>query len=173
MSSGSALNVFCEDELSGPMKLVATKLKVRENEKSIISFISKYPFSKNEFPFEENACKVAEARGFELKVTRFGKATFFNPDRPVVKRLTDCCNQVLGTNDAPFVMSGGTYARKLPNALAFGTGMRVPKAPEGLLRPGHGSYHQPDESISLERVQKALEVYIHAILEIDDMDLTE
>lgn len=187
---GSGLDVFCEDKLSGPMKLVATKLNMAGDDKEksdagmeggigtgakypVISFISKYPFSKNEFPFEENARKVAESCGFELKVTRFGKATFFNPDRPVVKRLTDCCNKVLETNDAPFIMSGGTYARKLPNALAFGTGMRVPKAPEGMFRPGHGSYHQPDESISLERVQKALEVYIHAILEIDDMDLTQ
>jgi len=177
---GSGLNVFCRDEMSGPMKLVATKLNFigKEDEESSekypqIAFISKYPFSKNDFPYEENARKVAEDYGFELKVTRLGKATFFNPDRPVVERLTDCCNEVLGTNDKPFVMSGGTYARKLPNALAFGTGMRVPKAPEGMFRPGHGSYHQPDESISLERVQKALEVYIHAILAIDDMDLTE
>lgn len=184
---GSGLNVFCEDEMSGPMKLVATKLNFvaeRTGEEShedavaglkhpVITFISKYPFSKNDFPYEENARKVAEDYGFELKVTRLAKATFFNPDRPVVERLTDCCNEVLGTNDKPFVMSGGTYARKLPNALAFGTGMRVPKAPEGMFRPGHGSYHQPDESVSLERVQKALEVYIHAILAIDDMDLTE
>ena len=175
---GSGLNVFCKDEMSGPMKLVATKLNfVAEEENGgkhpVIAFISKYPFSKNDFPYEENVRRVAEDYGFELKVTRLGKATFFNPDRPVVKRLTDCCNEVLGTDDKPFVMSGGTYARKLPNALAFGTGMRVPKAPEGMFRPGHGSYHQPDESISLERVQKALEVYIHAILAIDDMDLTE
>lgn len=191
--NGAALNVVCADELSGPMKLVATKLKMREIQGEAskedggvggaeteckvkyltISFISKYPFSKNDFPFEENARAAAAGRGFELKATRIGKATFFNPNRPVVKRLTDCCNRVLGTNDAPFIMSGGTYARKLPNALAFGTGMRVPKAPEGMFRPGHGSYHQPDESISLERVQKALEVYIHAILEIDGMDLRE
>ena len=177
---GSGLNVFCRDEMSGPMKMVATKLNFvneegKENDAKypVIEFISKYPFSKNDFPYEENARKVAEDYGFELKVTRLGKATFFNPDRPVVERLTDCCNEVLGTNDKPFVMSGGTYARKLPNALAFGSGMRVPPAPEGMFRPGHGSYHQPDESISLERVQKALEVYIHAILAIDDMDLTE
>lgn len=171
---GSGLNVFCEDEMSGPMKMVATKLNMMAERKSpIISFISKYPFSKNDFPYEENSRKVAEENGFELKVVHLGKATFFNPDRPVVKCLTDCCNEVLGTNDKPFVMSGGTYARKLPNALAYGTGMRVPKAPDGMFRPGHGSYHQPDESISLERVQKALEVYIHSILAIDDMDLTQ
>ncbi len=187
---GSALNVFCEDAQSGPTKLVATKLNMintagAEGQQSeeqettldgkqiVIEFVARYPFSRNDFPYEENITKAADARGFDYTQTKWTKATFFNPDRPVVKRLTDCCNEVLGTNDAPFVMSGGTYARKLPNALAFGTGMRVPKAPEGMLRPGHGSYHQPDESISLLRVEKALEVYIRCILEIDTMNLRE
>lgn len=169
---GTALGAYCEDELSGPTKLVATKLNMIENHPTI-EFAARYPFSRNDFPYEENISKAAAGRGFTLEMTKWTKATFFNPDRPVVRRLTECCNEVLGTQDAPFVMSGGTYARKLPNALAFGSGMRVPKAPEGMLRPGHGSYHQPDESISLLRVEKALEVYIRSILEIDGMDLTQ
>ncbi len=197
---GSALNVYCSDEQSGPTKLVATRLNFADishfseaqsapkdtvdakGQKSqtgdaklavTIDFVARYPFSKNDFPYGENITKAAEERKFTYTLTKWTKATFFNPDRPVVKKLTDCCNEVLGTQDVPFVMSGGTYARKLPNALAFGTGMRVPKAPEGMLRPGHGSYHQPDESISLLRIEKALEVYIRAILEIDEMNLQE
>jgi len=63
-------------------------------------------------------------------------------------------------------MSGGTYARKLPNAFAFGTGMPLPKAPDGLFLPGHGDYHQPDEGISILRMQKALTIYILSLLEI-------
>ena len=69
-------------------------------------------------------------------------------------------------------MSGGTYARKLPNALAFGTGMPLPNRPESLFRPGHGDYHQPDESISLERISRALEIYIKGILRIDELDIS-
>ena len=63
-------------------------------------------------------------------------------------------------------MSGGTYARKLPRAFACGTGMPLPPAPEGLFAPGHGDYHQPDESILLKRVEIALVIYIKGILEI-------
>ena len=99
------------------------------------------------------------------------KANCFDPAHPAVQVLTDCSNRVLGRQDAPFVMSGGTYARKLPRAFAFGTGMPLPPRPAALFRPGHGDYHQPDESIALERIQKALEIYIQGILEIDGLVL--
>lgn len=163
---GEALHVKCEDELSGWTTLVATRLKNVQGH-LVIDFISKYPVTKNDYPFEQNASEAAEKRGFSLKTTRLSKANFFDPERREVKVLTQVSNEVLQRADKPFVMSGGTYARKLPNAFAFGTGMPLPKAPEGLFRPGHGDYHQPDESISLERVQKGLEIYIQGLLRLD------
>lgn len=36
----------------------------------------------------------------------------------------------------------------------------------GLFLKGHGDYHQPDEAISLKRVEMALVIYIKGILEI-------
>ena len=173
--NGDALGVFCEDALSGPMVMTATQLSIRENSDGkripVLGFISKFPVTQNEIPYEERAKEAAGKRGFDLEVTRNAKANCFDPQRPAVKRLTECSNAVLGREDAPFVMSGGTYARKLPNAIAFGTGMPLPKRPEEIFRPGHGDYHQPDESISLERIRKALEIYIKGILRIDELDL--
>lgn len=173
---GDALDVFCEDMLSGPMVMVATQLSLRQRSDGskipVLGFISKFPITRNEVPYEELAGKAAAKRGFDLKVSRFSKANYFDPERPVVKCLTQCSNEVLDRQDEPFVMSGGTYARKLPNALAFGTGMPLPDRPESLFRPGHGDYHQPDESISLERIRRALEIYIKGILRIDELDIS-
>ncbi len=163
---GTALKVHCEDELSGPINLVATRLRLNEGH-FVIDFISKYPITKNDFPFVESATKATEEKGFTLKTTRFSKANYFNPNRPEVQILTQVSNEVLEREDAPFVMSGGTYARKLPNAFAFGTGMPLPPRPAEIFRPGHGDYHQPDESISLERMSKGLEIYIKGLLQID------
>ena len=173
--NGGSLDVFCEDILSGPMVMVATQLSLRRERDGrkipVLGFISKFPITQNEIPYEERAGKAAAKRGFDLKVTRLSKANYFNPERQVVKCLTECSNEVLGRQDKPFVMSGGTYARKLPNAFAFGTGMPLPMRPESMFRPGHGDYHQPDESISLERIRKALEIYIKGILRIDSLDI--
>lgn len=167
---GTALHTACRDELSGPMVQVATQLMLTERHLTIC-FISKYPVTCNEYPFVQEAQAAAGEYGFDLKVTRLSKANYFSPEREVVGILTRCSNQVLGRKDQPFVMSGGTYAHKLPDAFAFGTGMPLPKPPEGLFRPGHGDYHQPDESISLERICRALEIYISGILEIDGCQL--
>ena len=106
-----------------------------------------------------------------MKLTRLAKASYFDPEHPVARILTQTCREVLENEDGPFVMSGGTYARKLTNAFAFGTGMKLPPPPEGLFRPGHGDYHQPDESIPLLRIRRALEVYICGILRIDRLDI--
>lgn len=165
---GTALRVSCEDELSGPVNLVATRLRYTKQH-YVIEFISKYPITRNDYPFEKMAEEVAGDRGFSLKVTRFSKANYFDPERQEVKLLTEVSNEVLGREDQPFVMSGGTYARKLPGAFAFGTGMSLPPRPQELFRPGHGDYHQPDESIALERIRKGLEIYIRGILRIDQV----
>lgn len=163
---GTALNVRCEDALSGPINLVVTRLRIIERH-LVMDFISKYPITQNDFPFEHRAAAAAKERGFCLRTTRLSKANYFDPNCREVRLLTQVSNEVLGRSDTPFVMSGGTYARKLPNAFAFGTGMPLPSAPNGLFEPGHGDYHQPDESISLERIRKGLEIYIRGLLLID------
>lgn len=166
---GTALNIYQTDELSGPTVCVATQMRMEEG-RAVIGFISKYPFTCSEFPYEQNAGAEAEKRGFLLKTTRLSRSTYFNPDTETVRLLTRVSNELLGREDKPFVMSGGTYARKLPNALAFGAGVPLLPAPEGMFPPGHGDYHQPDESVSLERIRKGLEIYICALLELDGVE---
>lgn len=43
--------------------------------------------------------------------------------------LTDIYNELTGENKEPYTMGGGTYARKLPNAISFGPGLGWPKLP--------------------------------------------
>ena len=164
--NGSPLDVYCEDEPSGPMVLTCTSAGLDEGRHLKFSFISKYPISKNDMNFEDLARKACERNNCTLTVTRYGKATYFDPSNPVVPKLTAIYNDYMGLDTKPFVMSGGTYARKLPNAFAFGTGMRLPKPPEGLFLPGHGDYHQPDEAIAVMRMQKALAIYILSLIDI-------
>ena len=162
---GAALGVNCTDEISGPLVLTCVIAK-NEDRHLKMTFVSKYPISKNDVDFEAITSNTCKSRGYSFKVTRYGKATFFDPEKPVVGKLTKVYNDYMGLDAKPFVMSGGTYARKLPNAFAFGTGMPLPKPPAGLFLPGHGDYHQPDEAISITRMRNALVIYILSFLEI-------
>ena len=167
--SGAALQVACEDNVSGPVTLTASYACIQDRHLTI-QFYARLPISKNDYPFQEKAKEAAEKNGFSLKVLKHAKSNYFPPDHPAVSVLTDTYNRIMGLEAKPFVMSGGTYASKLPRAFAFGTGgLPIPKPPKGLFLPGHGDYHQPDEAISLERVKKAILVYIYGILELNNL----
>lgn len=162
---GSALGIAGTDEPSGPLVLACVSARLEER-RLRITFLSRYPVSKNDFDYEKTAALNCRKHGCRLTVTKLSKATCFDLSDPVVNKLTAAYNSYMKLNAKPFVMSGGTYARKLPNALAFGTGMPLPKPPQGLFLPGHGDYHQPDEGISVLRIKNALNIYILALLEI-------
>lgn len=102
----------------------------------------------------------------EKKKADHKEVILFDPKHPAVTIMTDTYNRLTDREDKPFIMGGGTYARKLPRAFACGTGMPMPPAPEGMFAAGHGDYHQPDEAIPLKRIENALVIYIKGILEI-------
>lgn len=161
---GTQLGAFFEDEISGPTILTVTQGWIRDGH-LVFGFLSKYPAGCKE-DLAVIAEKKANENGFSLSVTRNTKPTLFDPKHPAVTIMTDTYNRLTKNHEKPFVMSGGTYARKLPRAFACGTGMPLPPAPERLFQKGHGDYHQPDEAISLKRVEMALVIYIKGILEI-------
>ncbi len=108
--------------------------------------------------------KVMHDYGMKLQVTRYEKANYFDPSHPLARIMTNTYNAYMEDSQAPFVMSGGTYARKLPNAFACGTGMKIKNKSKSPFLPGHGDYHQPDEGILVERIRKALVIYILGML---------
>ncbi len=56
----------------------------------------------------------------------------------------------------PAVVGGGTYARRLPNSIAFG--VWFPKYPY----PGHDT----DEHVSVNDLQKGVEILIQALVDV-------
>ena len=81
--------------------------------------------------------------------------------------LAEIANEVVGEQKKIYTLGGGTYAHKLPNALAFG--MDGNKKPEDFPQ-GHGGAHGVDECVSLERLQRAMRIYARAFLALNDMD---
>ena len=86
---------------------------------------------------------------------------------PVVTRLAEIANEITGDNKKPYIVGGGTYAHELPNALAFGMDGSLP--PEDFPK-GRGSAHGLDESVSLDRLQRAMRIYARALLALNEME---
>lgn len=81
---------------------------------------------------------------------------FKNPDSKIVKRLLSAYASVTGSEAKPTVAGGGTYAKRLPNAVAFG--MWFPGQPY----PGH----DVDERIPIADLHRGTEVLIAALGDI-------
>ena len=111
---------------------------------------------------------AAQAHGLEIvRVVRYLESYLLDKDWPVIGELTRIANEITGDDRSPYIVSGGTYAHELPNALAFGMNGCLP--PEDFPK-GHGSAHGLDESVSLDRLQRAMRIYGRALLALNDME---
>lgn len=81
----------------------------------------------------------------------------FDPNAKIVKRLMAAYSRATGVKGPkPAISGGGTYAKRLPNAIAFG--MWFPGKPY----PGH----DVDEKIPIDDLQKGARVLIHALVDL-------
>ena len=80
----------------------------------------------------------------------------FDPEAKIVKRLLAAYTGATGATASPAVAGGGTYAKRLPNSIAFG--MWFPGAPY----PGH----DVDEKIPIEDLHRGTRVLIAALADI-------
>lgn len=116
----------------------------------------------------ENVGKVAEKWGFEVhRAPRGNDPYLLDPNTEVVQTLCKIANEQTGNDKAPYTLSGGTYAHRLPNAYPYGAaGSRKPACfPEG-----RGGAHGKDESVGLDRLQRAMRIYARALLALNELD---
>ncbi len=80
----------------------------------------------------------------------------FDPKGKLVKRLLASYAKATGQAAPPAISGGGTYAKRIPNAIAFG--MWFPGKPY----PGH----DVDEQVPLEDLHKGVEVLLEALSDL-------
>ncbi len=81
--------------------------------------------------------------GFARTDTDIKPGHFIPADSELVSTLMNIYNELNGSDSKPLSMGGGTYAREMENAVAF-----------GIVREGEESMcHMPDESISIEDIR--------------------
>ena len=107
---------------------------------------------------ETLVAKFAKARGATIVTGGFfGDTTlFFDPKGKLVRRLLDDYARATGKREKPAISGGGTYAKRLPNAIAFG--MWFPGKPY----PGH----DVEEKISIDDLQRGARVLIEALTDV-------
>lgn len=169
---GTALGIAMEDELSGRLTCVGSMASLRDGH-GVLHLNIRYCITADAAQLIDTMRATCEANGCRLEVQRDSKPNYFPREHPAVHLLTEVYQRLTGDGKEPYVMGGGTYARKLPNALGFGLG-GLPREESPLLRPGHGGAHGPDEALYLDNLFRAMGILAMGLIELDaNLDLTK
>jgi succinyl-diaminopimelate desuccinylase len=149
---GQGLGIDFEDEESGSLGI--TPYQIRKDENGLTLSVSiRYPISVTEEQVLEKLKENILPKS-SLKVVRSLKSVRFDTDREEIHKLSKVYNQVTGNNPEPVTTTGGTYARFMPNTLAFG-----PSFPEQ-----KGIAHKEDEYMDIEDLKTITEIYMRSII---------
>lgn len=96
---------------------------------------------------------LAEKEGFTFTSHGAQDPLYLGGDHPLAGKLLTSYREVTGNMAEPIIIGGGTYAKVMPNFLAFG--------PEPYGEPARA--HQADEFISREELLNAAKIYARAI----------
>ena len=97
-----------------------------------------------------------EEAGFHETHLLHSEALYMPADSPLVSKLMKVYTEYTGRHDAPKCIGGGTYAKSVPNILAFG-----PIFPGDEVRE-----HKPDEYMELSRLTDNTRLLASAMYEM-------
>ena len=152
---GKSMGIAMADELSGPLTMNMGVIQL-EGETLSVMLNYRYPVTHS---FDECGPQVKaafEGAGFHETYLLHSEALYMPVDSPLVSKLMKVYTEYTGRHDAPKCIGGGTYAKSVPNILAFG-----PIYPGDEVRE-----HKPDEFMELSRLMDNTKVLASAICEL-------
>jgi len=152
---GETFGVALKDEASGNLSFNVGVISVNENN-ACITLNLRYPVT---FTFED-MMKPFKARientGFKMGEMDHQKPLYFPADHPLIKTLQKVYKEQTGNEPKLLAIGGGTYAKEMPNTVAFGP-----------IFPGKPDLdHQVNEYIEVEDLILNAKIYAHTIYEL-------
>lgn len=149
---GESLGLAMHDELSGDLTVNLGVATGDENEVSVTLSV-RYPVTKTydeAYPLLQRAFAAA---GFAETAMHHKAAIYMPPESELIQKLSRVYEAETGDKAVLKSIGGGTYAKSIPNLVAFG-----PIFPGDEVRE-----HKPDEYMEVERVLQNAEIIAAAI----------
>jgi len=153
-----ATNIFgnVNDEPSGNLKFNIGKIKLEEDE--TISIDIRIPVTVSKELIVKKLITTAQQYNLTYNEHDWLAPIYLSLQHPLVKTLLKVYQEVTSDYDStPMTSGGATYARAIPNCVAYGP--NFPKTPV--------TEHQPNENMALEELFMAMKVYAYAINELN------
>lgn len=140
---GTSLGIAMKDEESG--SLTMNLGMIRGDESGIeIGLNYRYPVTRSFDECEPILRRQFEDAGFVLTQQEHDPSLYMSTDCELVKRLMHVYKEATGREDKPKCIGGATYAKALPNVLAFGP----------LFSDDENREHKPDEYVEIDWLMK-------------------
>lgn len=152
---GESIGCELRDELSGPLTFNVGMIRL-DNKGAEITVNIRYPVTISKEEVFTGIRAELEGTGVELEEGEHMEPLYVPKDDPLVTKLMKVYQEFTGDRREPITIGGGTYARAIERAVAFGP-----------LFPGQVELaHQRDEYISIDDLILNAKIYANAIIEL-------
>lgn len=149
---GESLGIYLHDDISGDLSFNLGVLKADENKvEAVINF--RYPVTKHYEDCAPLLKKQFAEEGFSITQEVHKKSLYVPAESKTVQTLLNVYAEKTGLPAEPICIGGGTYAKMLPNIVAFG-----PVFPGDEVRE-----HKPDEYMEIDRLMENAEIFAEAM----------
>ena len=152
-SNGEKLGIMVRNEEMGDLTINAGITNIINGE-VFIKFNVRYPASITESELDTKLGEVAKRHSIIFFKRNHNKPLYFDKSHSLVKTLQQVYKEVTGRDEEPAALGGGTYAKLMPNTVAFGPNFKEYR----------GNPHSFDESIDLSMLKQGMEIYARAII---------
>lgn len=164
---GSWLGIDGSDEVSGQTVSSGTILSIQDGIVRMTNDCRHCVSDTNE-RIIASIESVCGAHDFRLEVTQANAPYYLDPNSETIRTLTRLYQDFTGETDGFTISRGGTYAGKVPNAIA--TGICFYGAyPRAELPQGHGGAHQPDEHLNIDGYLAGIKMLLSYLLHLDEI----
>jgi succinyl-diaminopimelate desuccinylase len=157
-TDGSGLSIACRDAVSGALTFNLGKIAF-DGRRLTLTYDIRHPVTLD---IDETLKKMEQslgALGFTMAPAVPRAGLYLPASHPLVATLTRVYTQCTGRRSRPVAIGGGTYARTLPCAVAFGP--IFPGQPENA--------HMADEYARVGDLLSAARIFAHAMLELGNL----
>ena len=152
---GEKLGIGLEDSASGKLSFNVGVADMEEN-RITLTLNLRYPVTYKLNDMMEPLKAKLEGTGIELQDFVHQEPLYFPEDHPLIKTLQGVYRSQTGQEATLLAIGGGTYAKEMPNIVAFGP-----------IFPGKPDLdHQANEYIEIEDLILNAKIYAHGIYEL-------
>ncbi|MEG0771901.1 dipeptidase PepV [Clostridium sp.] len=152
---GESFGVLLEDKDSGKLSFNLGKISIDEK-KVVVTLNLRYPVTKTLEDMMTPFNKTIANTGFVIENFSHQEPLYFSPENSLVKTLQKVYAEQTGKEAQLISIGGGTYAKEMPNTLAFGP--TFPGDPDVI--------HKPNEYVVIEDLIQMTKIYTHALFEL-------